>query len=57
MTILKFPGMPMTKKRSPDGQMIKRTKTQKRERWETKQDDSKQMARESNDQTKRKTSM
>ena len=29
----------------------------KRERWETKQDDSKQRARESNDQTKRKTSM
>ena len=55
--MLKFPVMPMTKKRSPDGQMIKRTKTQKRERWETKQDDSKQMARESNDQTKRKTSM
>jgi len=29
----------------------------KRERWETKQDDSKQKAREPNDQTKRKTSM
>ena len=53
--MLKFPVMPMTKKRSPDGQMIKRTKTQKRERWETKQDDSKQMERD--DQMKRKTSM
>ena len=36
---------------------FKTSEGRKMERWETKEDDSKQMARESDDQTKRKSSM
>ena len=36
---------------------FKTSEGRKMERWVTKQDDSKQMARESNDQPKRKSSM
>ena len=39
------------------GSLFSTPEGRKRERWETKQDDSKQRARESNDQTKRKTLM